>query len=72
MGRRSGRAVLTLSDEQRTKWAELAASRTSISEIQRQLGVSRLMIYTCIEKCPAPGVQAGLKDIYHRTMPLNR
>lgn len=85
MGRRSGRAVLTLSDEQRTRLTELAASRTapmreveragvllkyaqgtSISEIQRQLGVSRPMIYKCIDKALAAGVQAGLKDAYHR------
>jgi transposase len=85
MGRRSGRAVLTLTDEQRSRLSELAASRTapvreveragvllkyaqgiSISEIQRQLGVSRPMIYKCIDKALAAGVQAGLKDAYHR------
>lgn len=85
MGRTSGRAALALSDEQRTKLTELAASRTapvreveragvllkyaqgtSISEIQRQLGVSRPMIYKCIDKALAAGVQAGLKDAYHR------
>lgn len=85
MGRRSGRAALTLSEEQRTRLSELAASRTapvreveragvllkyaqglSISEIQRQLGVSRPMIYKCIDKALAAGVQAGLKDTYHR------
>jgi len=85
MGRRSGRAALVLTDEQRSKLSELAASRTapvreaeragvmlkyaqglSISEIQRQLGVSRPMIYKCIDKALAAGVQAGLKDTYHR------
>jgi transposase len=85
MGRTSGRATLALTDEQRTKLAELAASRTapvreverarvllryaqgtSISDIQRQLGVSRPMIYKCIDKALAAGVQAGLKDAYHR------
>ncbi|WP_427551975.1 IS630 family transposase (plasmid) [Methylomonas sp. MS20] len=85
MGRRSGRAALVLTDEQRTKLSELAASRTapvreverarvllqyaqglSISAIQRQLGVSRPMIYKCIDKALAAGVQAGLKDTYHR------
>jgi len=85
MGRRTGRAVLVLTDEQRSKLSELAASRTapvreveragvllkfsqglSISEIQRQLGVSRPMIYKCIDKALAAGAQAGLKDTYHR------
>lgn len=85
MGRKSGRAVLVLTDEQRLKLSELAASRTgavreveragvllkyaqgiTISEIQRQMGVSRPMIYKCIDKALAAGVQAGLKDAYHR------
>ena len=42
------------------------AQGTSISEIQRQLGVSRPMIYKCIDKALAAGMQAGLKDAYHR------
>lgn len=85
MARKSGRAALVLSDENRRKLLELAASRTSavreveragvllkyaeglsISEIQRQLGVSRPMIYKCIDKALAAGVQQGLKDTYHR------
>lgn len=85
MARKSGRAALVLSDENRSKLVELAASRTapvreveragvllkyaeglSISEIQRQLGVSRPMIYKCIDKALAAGVQQGLKDTYHR------
>ncbi len=85
MGRKSGRAALVMSEEQRAKLSDLAASRTaavreveragvllkyaqgtSISDIQRQLGVSRPMIYKCIDKALAAGVQAGLKDTYHR------
>lgn len=85
MGRKSGRAALVLTDKQRSRLSELAASRTaavreaeragvllkyaqgvSISEIQRQLGVSRPMIYKCIDKALAAGIQAGLKDAYHR------
>lgn len=85
MARKSGRAALVLSEENRRKLLELAASRTtavreveragvllkyaeglSISEIQRQLGVSRPMIYKCIDKALAAGVQQGLKDTYHR------
>lgn len=88
MGRRSERAALVLTDEQRSKLSELAASRTapvreveragillkfaqglSISEIQRQLKVSRPTIYKCIDKALAAGVQAGLKDAYHRPRP---
>ena len=85
MGRRSGRAALVLTDEQRSKLSVLAASRTapvreveragvllkyseglSISEIHRQLDVSRPTIYKCVDKALAAGVQAGLKDAYHR------
>jgi transposase len=42
------------------------AQGLSISEIRRQLGVSRPTIYKCIDKALAAGVQAGLKDTYHR------
>lgn len=38
------------------------AQGLSISEIRRQLGVSRPTIYKCIDKALAAGVQAGLKD----------
>jgi transposase len=38
----------------------------TISEIQRQLGISRPTIYKCIDKALAAGVQTGLKDFYHR------
>lgn len=39
---------------------------TSITELQRQLGFSRPMIYRCVDKALAAGVLAGLKDKYHR------
>jgi len=42
------------------------AEGLSISQIQRQLGVSRPTIYKCIDKALAAGVQAGLKDTFHR------
>lgn len=42
------------------------AGGTSITELQRQLGVGRPMIYKCIDKALAAGVQMGLKDKYHR------
>jgi transposase len=42
------------------------AAGTSITQLQRQLGFSRPMIYRCVDKALAAGVQAGLKDKYHR------
>ena len=42
------------------------ADGLSITELQRQLGFSRPMIYRCIDKALAAGVQMGLKDKYHR------
>lgn len=42
------------------------AGGTSITQLQRQLGVGRPMIYKCIDKALAAGVQMGLKDKYHR------
>ena len=42
------------------------AGGTSITELQRQLGFSRPMIYRCVDKALAAGMQAGLKDKYHR------
>ena len=42
------------------------AAGTSITQLQRQLGLSRPMIYRCVDKALAAGVQAGLKDKYHR------
>ena len=42
------------------------AAGSSITELQRQLGFSRPMIYRCIDKALAAGVQMGLKDKYHR------
>ncbi|MHB8921323.1 MAG: IS630 family transposase [Halothiobacillus sp.] len=37
-----------------------------ITGLQRQIGVSRPMIYKCIDKALAAGVRMGLKDTYHR------
>ena len=42
------------------------ASGTTITELQRQLGFDRPRLYRCIDKALAAGVQAGLKDKYHR------
>ena len=38
----------------------------SITQLQRQLGFGRPMIYRCIDKALAAGVRMGLKDKYHR------
>ena len=37
-----------------------------ITDLARQIGVSRPMVYTCIDKALAAGVAAGLKDAHHR------
>jgi transposase len=85
MARKSKRAALVLTPEQRATLKELAASRSaatreverakvmlgyadglSVTELQRQLGFSRPMIYRCVDKALAAGVQMGLKDKYHR------
>ena len=85
MARKSKRAALVLTPEQRGMLKELAASRTastreverakvmlgyadglSVTELQRRLGFSRPMIYRCVDKALAAGVQMGLKDKYHR------
>ena len=42
------------------------ADGSSITQLQRQLGFGRPMIYRCIDKALAAGVQMGLKDKYHR------
>jgi len=42
------------------------ADGISIAGLQRQTGGSRPMIYKCIDKALAAGVQMGLKDAYHR------
>ncbi len=84
MARKSMRAALVLSPEQRATLKELAASRSapmreverakvmlgyadgaSVTELQRQLGFSRPMIYRCLDKALAAGVKMGLKDKYH-------
>jgi transposase len=42
------------------------ANGISITGLQRQIGCSRPMIYKCIDKALAAGIQMGLKDTYHR------
>lgn len=42
------------------------ADGESVTELQRRLRLSRPMIYRCVDKALAAGVQMGLKDRYHR------
>jgi transposase len=42
------------------------AAGQTITQLHRQLGVGRPMIYKCIDKALAGGAQMGLKDQYHR------
>src|ERR1035441_3179343 len=84
MGRKTERAPLILSDDNKKTLTELFGSRTAaareverakimlhysngttISQIQRLVGVSRPSIYKCIDKALAAGIKAGLKDTYH-------
>ena len=85
MARKSKRAALVLTPQQRATLKELAASRSAsmreverakvmlgyadgvcVTELQRRLGFSRPMIYRCVDKALAAGMQMGLKDKYHR------
>lgn len=42
------------------------AEGAPITDIQRDVGVSRPTIYKCVDKAIAAGVQVGLKDRFHR------
>jgi transposase len=65
MARKSGRAALVLSEEQRGMLTELASSRKApVREVERAKVL--LKFYKCIDKALAAGIQTGLKDIYHR------
>lgn len=85
MPRKSARAALILSFEQRARLTDLAGSRTApareveraklllgyadgatITELQRLHRVSRPMIYKCVDRALADGVQMGLKDRNYR------
>jgi transposase len=50
---------------QRSKVLLLFHNNESISEIERQVGLSRPSIYKCIDKALAGGIDVGLKDKYH-------
>ena len=55
-----------LREVQRAKVLLLYSEQVSISRIQQLVNVSRPTIYKCIDKALGAGVDAGLKDYYHR------
>jgi len=88
MSRKSNRAALRLTNEEREKLIYLSQSRKvpfrekqraqtllkysekmSISDIEKKVHVSRPSIYKCIDKALAAGIDAGLKDTWHRPKP---
>jgi transposase len=55
-----------LREVQRAKILLCYADEEPISQIQKILNVSRPTIYKCIDKALAAGVDAGLRDFFHR------
>ena len=62
----AGSRTAPLREVQRARVLLGYAAGTSISALQRQIGLSRPAIYKCIDKALAAGAQVGLKDTYHR------
>ena len=58
--------VASMREVERAKVMLGYADGVSITELQRRLGFSRPMIYRCVDKALAAGIQMGLKDKYHR------
>ena len=56
----------SLREVQRAKILIHYADEELITHIQKLVNVSRPTIYKCIDKALAVGVDAGLKDFYHR------
>lgn len=63
----SNSRTLSKQEVQRSKILLSYHQNMSISEIKRQVGVSRPTIYKCIDKALAGGIKVGLKDKYHRS-----
>jgi transposase len=63
---KSNSRTLPKQEVQRSKILLLYHQNISISEIERQVGLSRPSIYKCIDKALAGGIEIGLKDKYHR------
>lgn len=62
----AGSRTAPLREVERAKVLLGYSKGVSISELSRQIGVGRPMIYKCIDKALAKGVLMGLKDTYHR------
>lgn len=58
--------TLPKQEVQRSKILLLYYQKMDISEIKRQVGLSRPSIYKCIDKALAGGIKVGLEDKYHR------
>lgn len=85
MSRKSSKAKLNLSVEQKDNLTKLSQARTvsfqkvqrssillkyaeglEISAIAKELSTTRVTVYKCIDKALSMGIEAALKDIYHR------
>lgn len=66
LGERAGSRTAPLREVERAKILLAYSEGHSLTEIERRLGLSRPTIYKCIDKALAAGVEAGLKDRYHR------
>ena len=62
----SASRVASTREVQRAKVMLGYSDGISITELQRRLGFSRPMIYRCVDKALAAGIEMGLKDKYHR------
>lgn len=62
----SGSRTAPAREVERAKILLRYAEGIRISDIQRQVGVSRPTIYKCIDKALSAGVRVGLKDTFHR------
>ena len=85
MARKSKRAKLNLSDEQKDTLIKMSQSRTmplqevqrskillkyaegiELTSISKELQTTRVTVYKCIDKALSMGVEAALKDSFHR------
>lgn len=62
----AGSRTAPVREAERAKVLLRYADGASITDIQREVGVSRPTIYKCIDKAVAAGVRVGLKDRFHR------
>lgn len=62
----AGSRTAPVREAERAKVLLKYADGASITDIRREVGVSRPTIYKCIDKAVAAGVLVGLKDRFHR------